>query len=72
MSAEHSRVWFSPHGTEWKAETYEEALEMERDSLVERIDVELALRKAAYVRINDLEKQIETLQRKLVKAEGRL
>lgn len=38
------QVWFSPHGTEWGAETYEEALEMERDALVEQFD---ALRRAA-------------------------
>ena len=31
------QVWFSPHGTEWNAETYEEALEMERDALVEQL-----------------------------------
>lgn len=36
-SSQHSKVWFSPHGTEWEAETYEEALEMERDSLVEQL-----------------------------------
>lgn len=28
-----TREWFSPHGTTWQAETYEEALEAERDSL---------------------------------------
>lgn len=33
----HSRVWHSPHGTTWEAETYEEALEAERDSLVEQL-----------------------------------
>lgn len=33
-----SKIWFSPHGTEWEAETYEEALEMERDSLVEQLE----------------------------------
>lgn len=32
------QVWFSPHGTEWEAETYEEALEAERDALVEQFD----------------------------------
>jgi hypothetical protein len=41
-STPHSRVWFSPHGTEWEAETYEEALEMERDSLVEQLEAERA------------------------------
>ena len=30
------RTWFSPHGTEWRAETYEEALEDERDALAAR------------------------------------
>ena len=36
-SSPHKRLWFSPHGTEWEAESYEEALEMERDSLVEQL-----------------------------------
>lgn len=30
-------IWHSPHGTTWEAETYEEALEMERDALVQII-----------------------------------
>ena len=30
------KTWFSPHGSEWQAETYEEALEQERDALVEQ------------------------------------
>lgn len=34
-SSPHKRLWFSPHGTSWTAESYEEALEMERDSLHE-------------------------------------
>ena len=38
------RTWFSPHGTEWQAETYEEALEQERDALVEQLET---LRQAA-------------------------
>jgi hypothetical protein len=32
------KTWFSPHGTEWQAETYEEALEQERDALVEQLE----------------------------------
>lgn len=30
-------IWHSPHGTQWEAETYEEALEAERDYLVEAL-----------------------------------
>jgi hypothetical protein len=31
-------LWFSPHGTEWRAVTYEEALEMERDALAAELE----------------------------------
>lgn len=50
MSAErspHKRLWFSPFGTEWEAESYEEALEMERDSLQEQLETEQGLRRSA-------------------------
>jgi hypothetical protein len=30
-------IWHSPHGTQWEAETYVEALEAERDYLVEAL-----------------------------------
>jgi hypothetical protein len=36
MNAEQ-RLWVSPHGTEWEADTYEEALELERDALVAEV-----------------------------------
>lgn len=32
------KTWFSPFGTEWQAETYEEALEAERDALHEQLE----------------------------------
>ena len=38
MTPSNRRVWFSPHGTEWEAETYEEALEQERDALVQQLE----------------------------------
>jgi hypothetical protein len=38
-------LWFSPHGTEWRAVTYEKALEMERDALAAELErVTAALR----------------------------
>ena len=57
----HSRVWFSPHGTEWEAETYEEALEMERDSLIEQLEAEGQYRATAERDIADLERERDRL-----------
>jgi hypothetical protein len=68
-SRPHSRVWFSPHGTEWEAESYEEALEMERDSLVEQLQTcerdraqECVWRVEAEGNVRDLNEQLQTAE----------
>ena len=65
------RTWFSPHGTEWQAETYAEALEQERDALHEQYEALAAERTAAgypidfywYDKAKALQEQLEAVRR---------
>lgn len=73
----HKRLWFSPYGTEWEAETYEEALEMERDSLVEQLETlrrhdEAATQDAAFFRkrMVDAEEQLEAAREAISRCDG--
>jgi hypothetical protein len=52
------RLWHSPHGTEWKANTYEEALEAERDHLAAELTArerQLASLREAAQKVLDME-----------------
>jgi predicted nucleic acid-binding Zn-ribbon protein len=59
------RTWFSPHGTEWVAETYQEALEAERDALQQEIAILTEQRDNHLNRANQRQGEIERLREAL-------
>jgi peptidoglycan hydrolase CwlO-like protein len=66
------RTWFSPHGTEWRAETYEEALEDERDALAARLaEIETERDEALRMNAFEVDVQVKELRRRLAREQAR-